>query len=195
MAIYYGDANGKAQEVLVVGKPGPQGPAGPQGAPGPQGPAGQGVPAGGTVRQVLTKASGMNYDTKWANMESWEEVTSFSNTYYKLMSNGNMRALIPKALYPIQASPTSTTITSGIRPINISNNIGDLPYSHYPAHDVCCGTGNMSDMSGTAMKKIFSIGVDLSSSTGRITINLVGLDFANSTMYTSVGLPSVVYMV
>lgn len=33
MAIYYGDANGKAQEVLVVGKPGPQGPQGPAGPP------------------------------------------------------------------------------------------------------------------------------------------------------------------
>ena len=55
MAIYYGDANGKAQEVIVVGKPGPQGPAGPQGVPGPQGPAGQGVPAGGAAEQMLVK--------------------------------------------------------------------------------------------------------------------------------------------
>lgn len=65
MAIYYGDANGKAQEVLVVGKPGPQGPAGPQGAPGPQGPAGQGVPTGGTAGQVLTKEDGTDYNAKW----------------------------------------------------------------------------------------------------------------------------------
>lgn len=33
MAIYYGDENGKAQEVIVVGKPGPAGPQGPAGPP------------------------------------------------------------------------------------------------------------------------------------------------------------------
>lgn len=65
MAIYYGDANGKAQKVIVVGKPGPQGPAGPQGAPGPQGPAGRGVPTGGTAGQVLTKEDGTDYNAKW----------------------------------------------------------------------------------------------------------------------------------
>lgn len=56
MAMYYGDENGKAQEVVVVGMQGPAGPQGPQGATGPQGPAGQGVPAGGTAGQVLTKS-------------------------------------------------------------------------------------------------------------------------------------------
>ena len=70
MAIYYGDANGKAQEVIVVGKPGPQGPAGPQGAPGPQGPAGQGVPTGGTVGQVLTKKTASDYDAEWETVPS-----------------------------------------------------------------------------------------------------------------------------
>lgn len=67
MAIYYGDANGKAQEVVVVGMQGPAGPQGPQGAPGPQGPAGQGVPAGGTAGQVLTKVDGTNYNTRWGD--------------------------------------------------------------------------------------------------------------------------------
>ena len=65
MAIYYGDANGKAQEVIVVGKPGPQGPAGPQGVPGPQGPAGQGVPAGGTAGMVLTKTGNTDSESNW----------------------------------------------------------------------------------------------------------------------------------
>lgn len=34
---------------------------------GPQGAAGQGVPAGGTLGQLLRKASATNYDTEWAN--------------------------------------------------------------------------------------------------------------------------------
>lgn len=67
MAIYYGDANGKAQEVVVVGMQGPAGPQGPQGATGPQGPAGQGVPTGGTAGQVLTKVDGTNYNTRWGD--------------------------------------------------------------------------------------------------------------------------------
>lgn len=65
MAMYYGDENGKAQEVVVVGMQGPAGPQGPQGATGPQGPAGQGVPAGGTAGQVLTKIDGTNYNAEW----------------------------------------------------------------------------------------------------------------------------------
>ena len=43
-------------------------PSGATGAQGPQGPAGtpgQGVPTGGNTGQVLTKASGTNYDTTW----------------------------------------------------------------------------------------------------------------------------------
>ena len=38
MAMYYGDSNGKAQQIVVTGMQGPagpQGPQGPQGAPGP----------------------------------------------------------------------------------------------------------------------------------------------------------------
>lgn len=34
---------------------------------GPQGAAGQGVPAGGTLGQLLRKASATNYDTEWAD--------------------------------------------------------------------------------------------------------------------------------
>ena len=55
MAIYYGDENGKAQEIVVVGMQGPAGPQGPQGEPGPQGPTGQGVPEGGSPGQVLVE--------------------------------------------------------------------------------------------------------------------------------------------
>ena len=53
------------------GDTGPQGPQGEQGIQGIQGPAGTngtdgiGVPAGGTTGQVLSKASGTDYDTEW----------------------------------------------------------------------------------------------------------------------------------
>jgi len=56
-----------------VGVPGPVGPAGSQGPQGPQGPQGEpgepgvGVPAGGTVNQVLAKASGVDYQTEWVD--------------------------------------------------------------------------------------------------------------------------------
>ena len=35
MAMYYGDSNGKAQQIVVTGMQGPAGPQGPQGEPGP----------------------------------------------------------------------------------------------------------------------------------------------------------------
>lgn len=37
------------------------------GPQGPTGPAGQGVPTGGTLDQILTKASSTNYDTTWTD--------------------------------------------------------------------------------------------------------------------------------
>jgi hypothetical protein len=66
----------------VQGIEGPQGPLGPTGAQGPQGiqgnigpqgakgdkgDRGEGIPTGGAAGQILTKASGNNYDTAWAN--------------------------------------------------------------------------------------------------------------------------------
>lgn len=73
MAIYYGDANGKAQEVVVVGMQGPAGPQGPQGATGPQGPAGQGVPAGGTAGQMIIKIDNSNYNAAWTTVFNADE--------------------------------------------------------------------------------------------------------------------------
>ena len=55
------------------GEKGDTGPTGATGATGPQGPQGipgadgVGVPSGGTAGQVLTKASGTDYDAKWAD--------------------------------------------------------------------------------------------------------------------------------
>lgn len=48
-----------------AGPQGPKGDTGGTGSTGPQGPAGAGVASGGTTGQILRKASGTNYDTKW----------------------------------------------------------------------------------------------------------------------------------
>lgn len=58
----------------TVGPTGPQGAQGPQGEPGeigPEGPEGEpgvGVPSGGSIKQVLTKIGGDDYETGWANI-------------------------------------------------------------------------------------------------------------------------------
>lgn len=83
MAMYYGDSNGKAQQIVVTGMQGPAGPQGPQGEPGPQGSAGQGVPAGGGVGQVLTKDSLTDYDTKWTALTSYPEITGTQTNPFK----------------------------------------------------------------------------------------------------------------
>jgi len=49
------------EDIIVTVEVGPQ---------GPQGDAGQGVPTGGTIGQVLRKASGTDYDTEWASAGS-----------------------------------------------------------------------------------------------------------------------------
>lgn len=197
MAMYYGDSNGKAQRIVVTGMQGPAGPQGPQGATGPQGPAGQGVPAGGTAGQVLTKASGNDYDTEWADLENWEEVTAFSNQYYKLYACGSIRILQPIANYSLSLSAVQTaSITNvwGIDPVN--DIIGTVPYGHKPANDVSIGTGNISYMDGTKLTKIYSINIIVDRSMGYITLNVSGLAFSNnSTAYVTEELPSIVYSV
>lgn len=51
------------------GEAGPAGPTGATGATGPAGAPGVGVPTGGTTGQVLSKASGTDYDTEWTTPE------------------------------------------------------------------------------------------------------------------------------
>lgn len=55
-------------EGSSVAIPGPQGPTGPTGATGSTGPAGPGIASGGTASQILTKASGADYDTQWSTL-------------------------------------------------------------------------------------------------------------------------------
>lgn len=101
MAIYYGDANGKAQEVIVVGKPGPQGPAGPQGAPGPQGPAGQGVPTGGTAGMVLTKTGNTDSESNWQTP--------------KVSANNVTAGTLPSGVNISANQVTSGTLSTGVK--------------------------------------------------------------------------------
>jgi hypothetical protein len=57
--------NSPIVETDVTVSNGPKGDPGAAGSTGPAGPAGVGVPVGGTTGQVLTKASGADYDTNW----------------------------------------------------------------------------------------------------------------------------------
>ena len=74
MAAYYKVEVSLNTNSVTVGSPSAQevlvtlplvGPAGATGATGATGASGQGVPVGGTTGQVLSKASGTNYDTEW----------------------------------------------------------------------------------------------------------------------------------
>ena len=62
---------GDPGEPGAKGDPGEKGPQGEKGSPGEQGPPGErgepghGVPLGGSVNQILAKASAADYDTKW----------------------------------------------------------------------------------------------------------------------------------
>ena len=61
---------GPQGERGLTGNTGPAGPTGPTGATGPAGADGVGVPSGGTTGQVLSKASGTDYDTEWTTPEA-----------------------------------------------------------------------------------------------------------------------------
>lgn len=61
-------------------------PIGPQGQTGQTGPAGQGVPTGGSAGEVLTKASGTDYDAQWLPPSGGNQIDNavrmILNTYY-----------------------------------------------------------------------------------------------------------------
>ena len=94
-----------------TGDIGPQGPAGPQGpkgdtgetgatgATGPQGSPGVGIPTGGTTGQVLSKASGTDYDTEWITPASgggtklyYHAIRLSDNNFISCVCNTNERA-------------------------------------------------------------------------------------------------------
>ena len=53
--------------IGATGATGPEGPTGPTGPAGADGTDGVGVPAGGTLDQILAKASNADYDTEWVD--------------------------------------------------------------------------------------------------------------------------------
>lgn len=62
------DSAGTVESLIGAdGAPGPTGDAGADGDPGADGADGLGVPAGGTTGQVLSKVSGADNDTEWAD--------------------------------------------------------------------------------------------------------------------------------
>lgn len=67
---------------------------GQDGSPGPQGPQGQpgaGVPEGGTVGQILTKASAVDYDSEWMDNEA--AAVDYDNTQSGLAAD-NVQAAV-----------------------------------------------------------------------------------------------------
>lgn len=106
MAIYYGDANGKAQEVVVVGMQGPAGPQGPQGATGPQGPAGQGVPAGGTAGQVLAKADNSDYNVRWVDQANGEWELVHTGEHFNFFERDGLVAIVTNSAINISSGAT-----------------------------------------------------------------------------------------
>lgn len=90
------------------GEQGPEGPQGPPGAPGPSGADGAGIPEGGTIGQILTKASSINQDVEWKDPPA-TGVKSFK---------GRTGAVVPNSGdYSVSqvtgAAPTSTPVFSG----------------------------------------------------------------------------------
>ena len=78
------------------GETGPQGEQGIQGIQGPTGPAGPGVPTGGSIGQILAKASGNNYDTEWVTPSgggSDLKTITFTGLSFKLKVDGFAKAV------------------------------------------------------------------------------------------------------
>lgn len=86
--------------------------------PGPQGPAGQGVPTGGTIGQVLAKASGTDYDTEWVNQSGGGGTPGGSSTQLQYNNGGAFGGML-------EAVWNSATNQLGIGVTNIADIVGD----------------------------------------------------------------------
>ncbi len=100
--------------VAAQGPEGPEGPAG--GPPGPEGPPGAdgvGVPPGGSAGQVLTKASGGDFDTEWSDVPDTVEIV---NNLTETIPGKVLDATQGKALGDIISTKASKTQESWIAP-------------------------------------------------------------------------------
>lgn len=101
MAIYYGDANGKAQEVLVVGKPGPQGPQGPAGPPA-------------SLQTVQTTTSWAKKATS-AGTQYWEQAVTVPGLTAQTQVD-----------ISLDADGLNRLLTDGVSALWAENNMGNL---------------------------------------------------------------------
>lgn len=125
------------------GDTGEQGPQGIQGIQGPAGADGVGVPAGGTTGQVLSKASGTDYDTEWTTPEAGG-VTDVQVNGVSVLQDGvaNVPTANASRLGVIKTSDVYGTIVA-------ANGSGILMISRASDNLIKTGTG-----SGSANKPI-----------------------------------------
>ncbi len=110
-------ATGAASTVAgATGSTGPAGSNGATGATGTAGAAGQGVPTGGSTGQLLSKASGTNYDTAWTtkypgnwtnytpSFSGWSGTPTTYDAYYRYLSSDSV-----EYIFKWQSTNTSTS--------------------------------------------------------------------------------------
>jgi hypothetical protein len=110
---------------VLYGIVGAQGPTGPQGATGPQGIPGIGIAAGGSIGQVLKKASATDYDTAWLTLDKTavglSNVDNTSDTN-KPISNATQTALNGKqATISLTTTGSSGASTFDANVLNVPN--------------------------------------------------------------------------
>ena len=106
-------AQGPKGDTGAQGPKGDTGAQGPQGIQGPAGPAGAdgvGVPSGGTTGQVLSKASGTDYDTEWTTPDPGG-VTDVQINRTSVVTGGvaNVPIATGSRLGVVQGNPTGGT--------------------------------------------------------------------------------------
>jgi hypothetical protein len=136
-------ATGPQGETGAQGDTGEQGPQGDTGATGAQGPAGEGVPTGGSTGQLLSKVSGTDYDTEWADPPSGGAggglrlihegtLTSAASTITITTDDDSAAFALLRARVTMYVPATSTAQWEGVR----FNNISSSAYYDYNAGSV-----------------------------------------------------------
>lgn len=152
------EAEWLASLVGPQGAQGVQGPQGIQGVQGIQGETGIGVPDSGAQGQVLTKKSGINYDTEWKTLGTAAEknATSFvrPNSHDLVDSNAVYQA-INNALSSIYTPHGEIACEDLVPALLIAENVGNI----YETSDSGVTTEYFINGSGKAIAQGDSVGI------------------------------------
>jgi len=155
---------------------------------------GPGVPVGGSAGDILTKVSGLDFDTAWAPSQSYVNTTAYFDLYYQTVNGSFLSGLRLDSLSNtlptnfsasiVQGTTTSSIIISNLNVISSASNYLLMPTSAMVMYASYSGTPSNPAIWSANPKWIIQ-----SIPPNRITISGTSLDISATYSSASVAGP------